>query len=115
MRNADDEAYNAAAEAAIAHVLLTERAAREAVAQARLEVERIVERARVDARAVDARTERRVRAVIAAFERELAERLAEIEAAAGQVVRAQPFSDDEQAALRRAVRDVAEELIAAPP
>ena len=115
MRVAEDDAYNETAEAAIARVLLLERAAREAVAQARLEVERIVEGARLDARSLDARTERRVRAVIAAFERELAERLARIEAAAEQVAHVQPFSDDEQAALRRAVQAVAEELIAAPP
>ena len=115
MRVAEDDAYNEAAEAAIARVLLVERAAREAVAQARLEVDRIVERGRLDARALDARTERRVRAVIAGFERVLAERLARIEAVAEQFAHAQPFSDDEQTALRRAVHVVAEELIAAPP
>jgi hypothetical protein len=114
MRVAEDDAYNEAAEAAIARVLLVERAAREAVAQARLEVDRIVERG-LDARALDARTERRVRAVIAGFERVLAERLARIEAVAEQFAHAQPFSDDEHAALRRAVHAVAEELIAAPP
>ena len=115
MRVAEDDAYNEAAEAAIARVLLVERSARDAVAQARLEVDRIVERGRLDARSLDARTERRVRAVIGAFERDLAERLATIEAVAEQVSHAQPFSSDEQAALRRAVRAVAEELIAAPP
>jgi vacuolar-type H+-ATPase subunit H len=115
MRVADDEVYNGEAEAAIAHVLSAEREARDAVAQARVDSERIVDRARMDARAVDARTERRVRAVIAAFERELAERLAEIDAAAAQVVHPHPFSDDERAALQRLVRAVAEELVAAPP
>ena len=115
MRVAEDDAYNDAAEAAIARVLNAERAAREAVAQARQEVDGIVERARLDARALDARTERRVRAVIGAFERDLAERLARIQAATEQAARAQPFSADDDAALRRAVRAVAEELVAAPP
>ncbi|MGZ8260333.1 MAG: hypothetical protein ACXWUL_07275 [Caldimonas sp.] len=115
MRSADDQAYDEAAGAAIARVLIAERAARDAVAQARLEVDAIVERARADARAIDARTERRVRAVAAAFERELAERLAGYDAAEAQVGQAQPFSDDDRAALRRVVRTVAEELIVAPP
>ena len=114
MRNADD-AYSMAAEKAIARTLAAERAAREAVGNARLEVERIVERARLDARAVDARTERRVLAVIAAFERHVAERLAEIDAAAEQVGRDHRFTDDEQAALERAVAFVAQQLTAAPP
>ena len=112
---ADDEAYNEAAEGAIARVLVAEREAREAIEQARLEVDRIVERARLGARALDERTERRIRAVVDAFERELAERLAEIEAAAEQAARPQPFSDDELAALQRAVRALATELIMAPP
>jgi hypothetical protein len=115
MRVVEDARYNEAAEAAISRVLLAERAAREAVAEARREVERIVERGRLDARALDARTERRVHAVIEAFERDVAGRLATIEAAAEQVAHARPFSDGEHAALQRAVRAVAEELIAAPP
>ena len=115
MRVVEDARYNEAAEAAIARVLLGERAAREAVAAARLEVDRIVERGRLDARALDARTERRVRAAIAAFERDVAERLAAIEAAAEPFAHAQPLSQDEHAALRRAVGAVAEELIAELP
>jgi hypothetical protein len=112
---ADDKAYNDAAEAAIARVLAAEREAREAIEQARLRVDRIVERAGLDARALDERTERRIRAVVDAFERELAGRLAAIEAAAEQATRAQPFSDEETAALQRAVRALAAELITAPP
>ena len=115
MRSADDQAYDEAAGAAIARVLVAEGAARDAGAGARLEVDGIVERARADARAIAARTERRVRAVVAAFERDLAERLAGYHAAEAQVEQAQPFSDDDRAALQRAVRSVAEELIAAPP
>ena len=112
---ADDKAYNEAAEAAIARVLVAEREAGKAIEQARLEVDRIVEGARLGARALDERTERRIRAVVDAFERELAERLAEIEAAAEQAARPQPFSDDDMAALQRGVRALAAELIAAPP
>lgn len=112
---ADDKAYNDAAEAAIARVLGAEREAREAIEEARLEVDPIVERARLDARALDERTARRIRAVVDAFERELAQRLAEIEAAAEQATRPQPFSDEETAALQRAVRALAAELITAPP
>ena len=112
---AEDKAYNDAAEAAIARVLAAERAAREAIEQARREVDAIVERARLGARALDERTARRIRAVVDAFERELAKRLAEIEAAGEQAARAQPFSQDETAALQRAVRALAAELITAPP
>ncbi|HSC62737.1 MAG TPA: hypothetical protein VLD35_03830 [Caldimonas sp.] len=112
---AEDRAYNDAAEAAIARVLAAEREAREAIERARLEVDGIVERARLGARALDERTARRVRAVVDAFERELAERLAGIEAAAEQAARPQPFSPDETAALQRAVRALAVELITAPP
>ena len=53
--------------------------------------------------------------MVDAFERELAERLAEIEAAAEQATRPQPFSKEETAALQRAVRALAAELVTAPP
>jgi len=112
---AEGKAYNDAAEAAIARVLAAEREAREAIEQARLQVDAIVERARVGARALDERTARRIRAVVDAFEREVAERLAEIEAAAEEASRAEPLSDDETAALQRAVRALAVELVTAPP
>jgi hypothetical protein len=112
---AGDKAYNDAAESAIARVLVAEREARESIEQARLQVEPIVEHARLDARVLDERTARRIRAVVDAFERELAERLAEIEAAAEQAARAQPLSNDETAALQDAVRALAVELITAPP
>lgn len=112
---AEERAYNDAAEAAIARVLAAEREARDAIEQARLQVDPIVERARLDARALDERTARRIRAVVDAFERELAERLAEIEAAAEQAARPQPFSEAETVALRRAVRALAAELVTAPP
>jgi hypothetical protein len=111
----DDKAYNDAADAAIARVLVAEREAGEAIEQARLQVDGIVERARRDVRALDERTARRIRTVVDAFEREVAERLAEIEAAAERATRPQPFSDDETQTLHRAVRALAAELITAPP
>ena len=112
---ADEKSFNDATEAAIARVLAAEREAREAVEQARLEVGRVAESARLADRAVAERTERRVRAVVSAFERELAERLAEIEAAAAQVASPQPLLPDEMAALQRTVRILARELIETPP
>lgn len=112
---ADEEAFNDAAGAAIARVLAAEREAREAVEHARLEVGRIAENARLADRAVAERTERRIRAVAGAFERELAERLAEIEAAAAQIAYPQPVSPAEMASLQRAIRSLAGELIKAPP
>jgi len=112
---ADEKSFNDATEAAIARVLAAEREAREAVEQARLEVGRVAESARLADRAVAERTERRIRAVVGAFERELAERLAELEAAAVQVAHPQPLSPDEMASLQRAVRALAGELIKAPP
>ena len=112
---ADEEAFNDAAGAAIARVLAAEREGREAVEQARLEVGRIAENARLADRAVAERTERRIRAVAGAFERELAERLAEIEAAAAQIANPQPVSPAEMASLQRAIRSLAGELIEAPP
>ena len=112
---ADEKTFNDAAEAAIARVLAAERAGREAVEQARLEVGRIAESARLADRAIAERTERRIRAVVGAFERELADRLAEIEAAAAQVASPQPLGLGEMASLQRAVRTLATQLIAAPP
>ena len=111
---ADEKAFNDAAEAAIARVLAAEREAREAVEQARLEVDRIAEGARLADRAVVERTERRIRAVVGAFERDLAERVAKIEAAAAQFASPQPISSDELVSLQRAVRLLAGELVGAP-
>jgi len=112
---ADETTFNDAAEVAIARVLAAEREGREAVAQARLEAGRIAESGRLAERSIAERTERRIRAVVGAFERDLAERLAEIEAAAAQVASPQPLRPGEMASLQRAVRTLASELIAAPP
>lgn len=111
---ADENAFNDAADAAIARVLAAEREARESVDRARLEVNRIAEDARLADRALAERTERRIRAVVAAFERERAERLAEIEAEVEQLARPRPLLADELASLQRAVRALARELIEAP-
>jgi hypothetical protein len=112
---ADENAFNNAAEAAIARVLAAEREAREAVERARLEVNRIAESARLADRALAERTERRIRAVIGAFERERSERLAAIEAEVAQLAQPRPLQPDELASLQRAVRTLARELVEAPP
>ena len=110
---ADENAFNAAADVAIARVLADEREARESVDRARLEVNRIAEDARLADRALAERTERHIRAVVAAFERERLERLAAIEAEVEQLARPRPLLPDELASLQRAVRALARELIEA--
>jgi len=110
---ADENAFSAAADAAIARVLVAEREARESVDCARLEVNRIAEDARLADRALAERTERHIRAVVAAFERERLERLAAIEAEVEQLARPRPLLPDELASLQRAVRALARELIEA--
>jgi hypothetical protein len=102
-----------ASEAAIARVLRAEREARESIVRAQAEVLEIAERARKDARTLAERTERRIRVVVQAFERELAERLAEIDAEAAGLERAEPIDADEQAAVQRAVEALAQQLIGA--
>jgi hypothetical protein len=111
----DEKTFNDAAEAAIARVLASERECRAAIEQARLEVGRIDENARRADHAIAARTERRIRTVVRAFEREIAERLAEIEAAAAPVAGPQSLRPSETGALQRAVRALARELIETPP
>ena len=113
--NADECSLNDAAQAAIAEVLAAERDARDAIGRARLEVNGIAEAARAAARALAERTERRVRTVADAFERQLGRRLAEIDAEATQLDIAQPLGGDEIAALQRAVRALAHDLIGVRP
>ena len=109
--SADECSLNDAALAAIAEVLAAERDARDTIGRARAEVNAIDEAARAAARAVADRTERRVRAVADAFERQLGRQLAEIDAEATQLDIAQPLGGDETAALQRAVRALAQDLI----
>ena len=113
--NAAKDTVNHAAEAAITRVLDAERAAREAVDSARLQVNPIAEDARAAARSVAERTERRVRAVVDAFERELAARRAEIDAEAARLDDPLPLTADELARLKQAVHALACELIGARP
>ena len=114
---ADGEAcaLNDAVQAAIAEVLAAERDARAAIGRARLEVNAIDENARAVARRVAERTERRARAVVDAFERELSRRLAALDAEASQLDLAQPLMGEETAALQRALRTLARNLIGAQP
>ena len=113
--NADECTLNEAAQAAIAEVLAAERDARDAIGRARLEVNGIDEAARAAARALAERTERRVRAVVDAFERQLGGQLAAIDAQALQLDIAQPLASAETAALQRAVRALAQDLIGVRP
>jgi len=112
---ADDGAVNAAAEAAIARVLRGEREARQSVDAARLAVEHIAEDARGAARALAERTERRIRRIGAAFERAASSRVAELDALGAQLDPGQSLNLDQTAAVRRAVQQLARELIGAPP
>ena len=104
-----------AADAAIARVLAAEIEARQAVAQAQLEVLQIGEDTRLAARALAERTERRCRAVAGAFQRELALRLAEIDAEAARLAAPQALAPGEAAALARHVQALACELVGCRP
>jgi HAMP domain-containing protein len=53
--------------------------------------------------------------VVGAFERELAQRLAEIDAAAAAIAQPHELSADEMSTLARAVRAMARELTGARP
>jgi hypothetical protein len=108
-------APNEAAEAAIARVLGAEREARASVEQARLEVERVAQAARSAARGLAERTERRIRCVAGAFERDVGARLAQIQAQAAGLGQAQPLSDADAAAVRRAVKAVAMGMVGVKP
>ena len=113
--DADACALNDAVQVAIAEVLAAERDARDAIGQARLEVNQIDEAARAAARAVAERTERRVLAVVHAFKRQLARQLAAIDAQASLLDVAQPRASEETAALQRAVQALARRLVGAQP
>jgi hypothetical protein len=106
-----NHAHNAAAEAAIAQVLRAERDARASIQAARLEVEHIAEGARAAARALAERTERRIRRVTRAFEADTAARLDQIHAQAAGLGQVPPLSEAESAALQRAVRAVAIDMV----
>jgi hypothetical protein len=108
-------ALNDTVQAAIAEVLAAEREAREAIGQARLEVNAIDESARAAARRVAERTERRARAVADAFARELSAQLAAFDAQATQLDIARPLTGEETAALQRAVCALARNLIGTRP
>ena len=109
------QAAGEAAEQAIASVLKAEQEARQAIDAARAEAAVQAEAARTRARALTERTERRIRAVTGAFERELGARLATIDTQAQAAARPHQLTDEERAALRRAVARLAQELIGAAP
>jgi len=113
--HAPQHAASDAAEQAIASVLRAEQDARLAIDAARAEATKLAEAARADARTLTDRTERRIRADTGAFERELGARLAVIDAEARAAARPHQLTDEERAALRRAVVRLARELIGAAP
>jgi hypothetical protein len=112
---ADPTSRNAAADAAIALVLGTEREARTSIERARAEAPQIAENARTAARCTMERTERRIRCVVAAFERELATHLAGIDAEIAALEQAQPIGADEHAALARALAALARQIVGVQP
>jgi hypothetical protein len=110
MSSADSLSSTDAVEAAIARVLASERAARDAVARDRDEAAAMTEAARGEARALHDRTERRMRALRAAFERKVSTELAALEAEAAALVKHEELSADEQARVARAAAALAAEL-----
>jgi len=105
-----DDERSSTVEAAIARVLAAERAAREAVAQAREEAEHIAEAARASVRALEARTDRRIRLVRDAFQRRLGEALGAL-APEDAPAASQPAPDArEQARLDEAIEALARRL-----
>lgn len=113
--NAPERRANDQAEDAIAMALRAEREAGQEIERTRIEAGRIAEDARARVRSVGERTERRIRAVVAAFEGELAERLAEIDAEAASIAKPHELTADEMAALKLAVRVLAQELTGVRP
>jgi vacuolar-type H+-ATPase subunit H len=104
-----------AVEAAIAHVLQAERAARDAIAQAQAEASAIVTEARERARSLAERTERRMRDVRAAFEATTDARLADIAAAAAAIERRDAETTVDHARSSAAVAALAARLTGAEP
>ena len=104
-------ALNDASALAMACVLDAERAARQRIDQARLEVEQLAEASRTAARAVAERTERRMRAVTRAFESATAEQVAGVDALAIMLGQPHALSPQESAALQGVVHALAHEMI----
>jgi hypothetical protein len=104
-----------AAEVAMARVLAVERDARDAMARAQLDAERIGEDTRAAARRLNERTEQRLRSIVAAFERDCAERVAAIDADVDKLDVPQPIADVDRARLERALASLARQLAGAAP
>ncbi|MBE0547051.1 MAG: hypothetical protein IH627_05185 [Rubrivivax sp.] len=104
-----------AAEAAIAQVLAAERAAREAMASARLEAAHIGEQSRAQVRGLAERTQRRIRRLRTAFERRTDTEVAALRAQAAALVAPHEFGSDEAARVDEAVARLAAQLTGAAP
>ena len=96
-----------AVEEAMARVLAAEAAAREQIAQARIEAQHIAERARSDVRALSERTQRRIRRVREAFARGTDAEVAALRAQAAGLAQAPAPVPDEARRIEQAVARVA--------
>lgn len=105
---------NDASRDAIARVLQAEKDAAQSIGRSRAAAQLVAEDARSDARRMSDRTEQRIRSVLAAFERELARQLAGIDAEAAALLQPHALTEEELAALDRAVRALAHELTGTP-
>jgi hypothetical protein len=107
-------AADLAVEAAIGLVLASERAARDAVAQATRDAERLADDARAGAREIAERTDRRIRGIRAAFEARAVQAIAAIDAEAALQDATHELSAEDFARLARAVDALCEELTGEP-
>lgn len=101
---------DAVADAAIGRVLDAERAAREAVADATREGDRIVDQARATAGAVRLRAERRIRRIRDAFDARAAREIALLDAAAAREAGAHDLDAEDLARLARSIEALCDEL-----
>lgn len=103
-----------AAEAAIGLVLASERAARDAVAQAARDADKLAEDARAEARETGERADRRIRRVRAAFETRAVQAIGALDAEAALQDAAHELSSEDLERLARAIGAVCEELTGEP-
>lgn len=99
----------------MARVLAAESAARESVAQSRLEAQRMAELSRAAVRALTERTERRMRYLRAAFERATEAELAALKAQADALDEAHAPAVEHHPSIQAAVASAAAQLTGGPP
>lgn len=114
MHKTPPPAETLAVEAAIGLVLASECAARDAVAQAERDAEKLAENARADSRKISERTDRRIRRMRAAFEARATQAIDAIDAEAARQDAAHELSSGDLTRLARAVDALCEELTGEP-